>query len=108
VRLLGHAETSHADKPAVPMKTVRIPTPPSLPKPKTVDEPDERTAPMTELQQKFLERETRTNAAEKRADGGRETGARRKTTGRVDGADGGLHAALESIRKKVKPSSDTE
>jgi len=122
---LGHAGTS-ADESGTPMKDIKskIPTPPTLPKPVAraptcEDETDgatgtaraegaSRGAVQNELQKKFLERQSRANAAAKRAGGleadAREPGARRRTAG----AEGGLGAAWERVRSNMRPASGGE
>jgi len=108
VRLLG--QTGKRDEPGTPMKVVRAPTPPVLPKPTPrmpaeTGEPAKgaRTGRVDELRAKLEERQYRVSAAAKGAEGGERSGARGPA-----GAEGGLSSALERMRTKIEPESCPE
>jgi len=124
VRLLGQTGRADVDEPGTPLKAVKIPTPPVLPKPDTRvharnDGPSEPTKnarakgasqeimPFDELREKIQERQSRVDAAANRVEAGRtgtsaqKTGARRKPAG----AEGGIEGALERMRQNIRPAS---
>jgi len=106
VRLLG--QTGKKDEPGTPMKAVRAPTPPVLPKPDTrVPETSgptksARTGRVDELRAKLEERQSRVSATATGSEGGKDerAGARGPA-----GAEGGLVGALERMRNKIRPES---